>query len=184
MKRLLPAALVLLLVSACGVAAEDKPRAIGPSAIPPALATTSPPAPLPSGPQNASIYLVRDRHLVATPRKTSVSPTVTSLMQQLLAGPTDVERSAGLSSAVPPDASVSVLLTNGGTATVTIPGADAPSRLDENLGFGQIVLTLSASPQVRSVVFVRDDIPLDVPRADGSISKGPFVTSDFSALVQ
>ncbi|MCW2622828.1 MAG: hypothetical protein JWL64_2430, partial [Frankiales bacterium] len=178
------AVLAVVLLTACGVSAEDRPRAIAPSAIPPALATSSPPATVPSGPQSASVYLVRDRLLVARPRNAPTSPTVGTLLQLLLAGPTEAERTAGLTSTVPPDVTVSVVLTDGGIATVTVPGNDAPSRLDENLGFGQIVLTLSQSPRVRGVVFRRNDNALDVPRADGSISKGPFVTSDFNSLVR
>jgi hypothetical protein len=171
-------AVLVALLTGCGISPEGQPRALDPTGLPRSL-TSAQAQPETVGSQVVRVFLVRDQELVPVMRSVPDAPTVTGLMDLLNQGPTGPEGTNGLTSAVPAGATVSVLLV-GGIARVTVP---AGSRLDETLGFGQIVLTLNESARVTGVVFQRDGKTLDVPAAGGAISAGPFTAADFTSLV-
>ncbi|MFF3865866.1 GerMN domain-containing protein [Micromonospora sp. NPDC001898] len=173
---------LLVLASACGVPAEDRPRAVeippGPFPSPATAGSTAP-----TGRVTETLCFVRDDRLVPVSRRVDRAPDVDAQLRDLLGGPTVVERDAGLTSALPGAMSAVVADVAGGQARVTVgQTGDETGRSDEVLAFGQIVCTLDARDDVTTVSFLRDGRPLGVPRADGSLSAQPLTAADYTAL--
>jgi spore germination protein GerM len=177
---------VVLVVSAtpaCGVPAEDDPRPIegataGTSSAP------GQPAGMESGPAVETLYFVRNSSLVAVRRAGPRLPSVETQLEHLLAGPTDPEHQNGLSSALT-GLGITAQVRIDGTAAVVDVGnrPDRAGRSDEVLAYGQIVCTLTAGPDVETVIFQSDGQPVDVPRADGSLGRRPLAAADYASLV-
>ncbi|RSM64495.1 hypothetical protein DMB66_19380 [Actinoplanes sp. ATCC 53533] len=173
-----------LLLGACGVPAEDEPHAVD---LPRRPFTTSSPSagdPGPAGEVAEVLCLVRDGRLVQTVRRIESVPTAQRQADHLVAGPTDAEREMGLTTALA-GLSLAVEFPNGTSlAQVEVTEADeANARNDEMIAYAQIVCTLTAREDVGSVVFTRGNDRLEVPRADGSLSRGPLYSSDYSSLI-
>ena len=179
-------ALVLALVTGCGVSAEDSPRALS-SAPPPITgprpSATPTPTPLLTGPQETPVYFVREGGLVRVIRMTPVRPTAETLLAVLQAGPTAAENAKGTSSAVSDGLSVASGPDSSGPLRGTVTVEVSGDRNDAVLGFGQIVLTLSSARGVSRVLFVRDGQFLQLPRGDNSIGSGPFSRRDYEDLL-
>jgi hypothetical protein len=175
--------LVVLSALACGVPAEDDPRPIEAATT---GATSAPvrPAGEESGPAIETLYFVRDSRLVAVRRAGSRPPSAENQLEHLLAGPTDAEHANGLSTALT-GLDVTARVHVDGTAAVVDVGnrPDRAGRSDEVLAYGQIVCTLTARPDVETVIFHYDGQPVDVPRADGSLGRRPLVAADYASLV-
>jgi hypothetical protein len=173
-----------LLLGACGVSAEDEPHAVD---LPRRPFTSSSPItgdPGPAGEVAEVLCLVRDGRLVQTVRRIESVPTAQRQADDLVAGPTDAEREMGLTTALA-GLSLAVEFSNGTSlAQVEVTEADeANARNDEMIAYAQIVCTLTAREDVSSVVFTRGNDRLEVPRADGSLSRGPLYSSDYSSLI-
>jgi hypothetical protein len=170
-------------VGGCGVAAEDQPREIDPPRGPfPAFGSPAPSSPE-TGAAAEPLYFVRAGKLVAVIRRVRVAPTLPQHVQHLLAGPTDAERGAGLTGTLNGSIVVSGVTLSAGQVTVDVgDDPDESVRSDEVLAFAQIVCTLTARPDVTSVVFRHDGRPLGVPRADGSLSTAGLTAADYTAL--
>ena len=106
-------------------------------------------------------------------------PSVQQLADRLIAGPTEAERTTGLTTALA-GMSLAVEVPAGGTVARVRIADEGSARSDEMIAYGQIVCTLTARPDVGAVVFIRDDEPLEVPRADGSLSRGPLYAGDYA----
>jgi spore germination protein GerM len=171
-------------LSGCGVAAEDAPHTID---LPRRALTTSDPASAPvvrPGEVAEVLCLVRDGNLVEAVRRIASTPRPQEQLNHLLAGPVDAERNTGLTTA-----------TTGMSMTVSFPAGhgaaevevteenEDTARSDETLPYGQVVCTLTSRPDVVSVLFTKGGETLEVPRADGSLSRGPLFGSDFAGLV-
>jgi hypothetical protein len=175
--------LVVLSTMACGVPAEDDPRPIEATT---AGASSAPAQPAGDGSGLAveTLYFVRDRSLVAVRRAGSRPPSVENQLEHLLAGPTDTEHDSGLSSALT-GLGITARARVDGTAAVVDVGSrpDRAGRSDEVLAYGQIVCTLTARPDIETVIFHYEGQPVDVPRADGSLGRRPLAAADYASLV-
>lgn len=162
----------LVGLAGCGISSDSRPRALPDDArsllrVPDTTAADRPPA----GTQ-ATLYFLRDNHLVATTRKVAVVPTVEAVFRLLLAGPSEEERQgSGLTSAIP--------------SKVTLRGAtkDAAGLLTVDLGpevatiggnaakgaYAQMVLTAKALG-IDRVRFLVDGTPTAAPTDDGNKS--------------
>jgi spore germination protein GerM len=173
----------LLGVTACGVPADDTAQALDPAAAPYRVVTRDHVAP-PVGSHRAVIYLVRDDAVVPVPRRMKVQPTPTEVLRTLSAGPTHVEREQGLRTALPIEDDPRVLRIAHQVVTLSLPTTtETSNRSDAVLGFAQLVLTLTALPEVAGVAFETDGRPLQVPRADGSVSTEPLGRVDYRELI-
>ncbi len=183
MRRALAAAVALLLATGCGIGAEEEPRALPGTAS----ASSSSPAPAPTGSQAVPVFLADADGLVEVERSLPPAPGPEVLLLAVLEGPTVAERARGLRSVVPPEATTSAAAPADGVVTVQLPEVDPiddAGTNDELLGYAQIVLTLDASDEVSGVLFERGGEPVDVPRADGSLSPGrPARAADYAALL-
>lgn len=173
----------LLAVAGCGVQTEEMPRRVEPpSGVSHAWATETPPDPG-VGAVPELLYFVRDGKIVGVTRKVDVQPSVEALVDDLLAGPTDEEQRAGITSALlGNDIVVGVQLVDGHVTVELIPALDETARTDLILAFAQIVCTLTAKQGITSVSFTRGGQPVGVPRADGSLSEAPATAADYASL--
>ncbi|MEV4536581.1 GerMN domain-containing protein [Asanoa sp. NPDC049518] len=176
-------AVVVALVSGCGVPAEEAPRRIeAPHGPFPsfAVATAAPPG---DTDVVERLYFIRDGRLVAVTRRIPEPPTLVEQFDHLLSGPTDDEREQSITTALTGTPSVS--RTPGSevvTVNLTAEGIGA-GRSDEAVAYGQIVCTLVGRTDVSGVVFTRDGQRRGVPRGDGSLSEGPLTTADYTDII-
>ncbi|WP_432825051.1 GerMN domain-containing protein [Dactylosporangium sp. CA-092794] len=171
-----------LLLAGCGVPTESEPRTIQPSVVvgsfegPIAVGTARP------GAFVERLYLVRDNELVIVDRRVAVPPSPERQLDDLIAGPTPQERDNGLDSALSGTDFITGVQLRDGIAVVEV-AADSSIRNDEILAYAQVVCTLAARADVSSVQFAHDGQPIDVPSADGSITREPLTEADYSSLI-
>lgn len=184
MRRVLFAVVAAALfgLAACGVTVQDSPQEVEPPRGPHrALASGIPGVPEP-GALRERLYFVRDSGLVPVNRPVRAAPTPETLVRDLIAGPTDSERDAGLSSALS-GATVMVAGHTNGRVTIELgPASDDIARSDQVLAYGQLVATLTARPETSSVVFTREGQQVGIPRADGALSRAPLTRADYATL--
>jgi spore germination protein GerM len=132
------------------------------------------------GPVSVILYLARDGALTTVTRQVP-EPSLTSLMENLLAGPTDAEQNEGINSALT-GANVigDVVLVDGQARVDLATGLDGTGRSDAVLAIAQVVCTLDARPEVIGVVFTREGDVVAVPRGDGALHKGPLTSPDYN----
>lgn len=170
------------LLTACGVTPEQKARALDADAAPYRVVTRDAPD-VSFGARRFSVFLVRQRALVAVPRRTTGAPTPPVLLSALAAGPSEAEQAAGITSGLSLGLEAAVKSVDGGVVTVSLPARTDSTRTDAVLGFAQIVLTLTQLPAVTAVRFEAAGLPLQVPRADGSLADGALTRRDYAPLV-
>ncbi|MEV4511141.1 GerMN domain-containing protein [Dactylosporangium sp. NPDC049525] len=182
-RPLLALALCFATMTACGVPTEDHPRTFTPpggrSASAPSATTSAA-----TGAPKQILYLVRDGRLVVVHRLTASDPTISQQLESLLAGPTESERKAGLTSALTGITVTGHVRLDRGQADVEIDTPpDGTGRSDEVLAYGQVVCTLTTRNDVNAVTFTHGGEPLGIPRADGSLAEGPLTAADYAALI-
>lgn len=176
-------AVLLAALAGCGVPDDLGPRVIE-GELPFALAS---PAPQPSvdpaaASSRAVLYLVKGQHLERVSRPVVAGSSAQTSIDELLRGPTATDLARGLSSALPPDVSISVQV--GGS----IARADVGPELmqirgqQQLLAIAQVVLTLSAVPGVDAVSFDLDGNSVDVPIGDGTLVGRPVTPRDYLSL--
>ncbi|MFG2052605.1 GerMN domain-containing protein [Micromonospora sp. NPDC048930] len=184
MRRRLAPVLLVVLLGGCGVPVDDAPRPVSapPGSFPTAVGTASTD---PDGRVDETLCFVRGDGLEAVTRRVDGVSGVDTHLQHLLAGPHDAERERGLATALPGTITVAGATAAGTVATVDVREAgEETGRSDEVLAFGQIVCTLTQRADVDSVAFRRDGQPLEVPRADGSLSALPLTAADYRPLLR
>lgn len=183
MSRLLAAALATcaLLLTACGVPVDAEPRALDAGDVPVGVLPSASPAPESGGDARVVLYFLQGDQVVPVPRPVT-GPTVgTRLIELLLAGPTEAEKSAGATSLIPASVSVVDVEVQGTIAVVTLAGTPDQAR-PQAPAFAQIVATLTPE-RATGVRFRLDGADLPVPRADGSLTDAPVTRADYAELL-
>jgi spore germination protein GerM len=104
------------------------------------------------------------------------------LLDQLAAGPSQAERDEQLSSALPPEAQLSVTALDDSTATIDLdPSGQAPVGVSSRRAVAQIVLTATSSPGVRSVLLELGGQPVEAPLPSGELTSRPLTAADYAA---
>ena len=180
-----PAATVLLavlLLPACGVPQDDRPRALEPREVPFASPTESPPAES-VGDRQVDLGFVRDEAVVLSTRTVEDPRTTEEVLELLFAGPSPDENASGLSSFLPSTVTVEEVEVADGTAVVTLDGPDDSEVLRlQPLAYAQIVATLTPG-RATGVRFRLDGTDLRVPREDGSLTDQPLSRRDYASLL-
>lgn len=182
---------VATLAAGCGVPTGGAPAAIPSSAVPFGLLSSTPssaaPSPTTARAGEPRVYLVGpDKRLVARSRQLSlgtVREELDGLLSALASGPTSSERLGELSTALPPDARLSVARLENGAATIDIVGATDPSGRWSRLAVGQIVLTATSLPDVRSVLLQRNGNAVEAPLPGGQLTSQPLIAGDYDSLL-
>jgi hypothetical protein len=187
-RRILMATAVFVAVGAlgaCGVPVDNAPREAHPPAAARDRLAAGAPTTKPSGSVPEHLFLIRDGNLVPVVRHVGVAPSVNTHLADLLAGPDAREQADGLSSALLGVNPVSTVTMVNHVAHVELadPTAAGNARNDDQLGYAQLVCTLTTRPDIVGVVFTRDGQPIGVPRGDGSLSTGPLSGADYANLI-
>ncbi|RKN47843.1 GerMN domain-containing protein [Micromonospora endolithica] len=181
----LSALAVVLVLAGCGVPTDARPRPVQAPASGPFPTPVTASSSVPAGREAEVLCLVREDHLVRVVRRVDRPPSLDAQVRDLLAGPTPAERDDGFTSALPGAVAVTGVRLVGTRAEVDVRGVgDENGRSDEILAFGQLVCTLTARTGVDAVSFREDGQPLDVPRADASLSRQPLTAADYATLIR
>lgn len=187
------AGILAVLLTACGVGPEAVPRAFPSEAA--AVTAPEPAATESRAGALVELWFVDDDKLVPTNRTTEDQLTDQDKIDSLEEGPTAPEVAEGLRTALTPVVTDEHLVTLAETDGVPVPVApdqiavvlnpefsNLPSQ-EQLLILGQVVLTLTAAPDI-SVVFVdQDGTPVGVPLPSGRLTSEPVTATDYASLI-
>ncbi len=132
------------------------------------------------------VYLLRGEDVGAAAREVPRTDTMAkAALEELLAGPSDRETGAGLTTAVPAGTSLNDISIENGIAAVDLGGAfDDAGSADGMLaaGLGQIVFTLTQFPEIEGVRFLTGGEPLTVVSGSGAAVARARHRSDYEEL--
>jgi hypothetical protein len=187
--------ILAVLLCACGVGPEAKPRSL-PSEAAAAIAVPTP-APTGGAGRLLELWFVDENRLVPVNRKTTQEViTPEDKITSLEAGPTLSEMADGLRTAVTSvvrdvplvvtaeAVGIPVEVTDTKQVAVVLSDefASLPSQ-EQIFILGQVVLTLTTEPGT-SVLFVNDTgTPVGVPLPGGRLSSGAVTSSDYASLI-
>jgi spore germination protein GerM len=187
--------LVVLLaaggVAACGIPADDGPRAISPDNVPvddEGTATTEEGQTL-----VAPLFFTRfdgnREELIEVEREvptggSSPSPSPATVLEALLAGPGEEAEAEHIVTKIPAaTALASPPALAGGVLTVDLNPAIRNVQSDgARLAYGQLVCTAGALPGVDAVLFTVEGEPLRPPTGDGETSSAPLTCDAYANL--
>ena len=175
------AALALLVVGAlgaCGVPDQDRAIRVDPADVPFGLLDPGTTTTVADATRTAVVYLLADDRLVPVDRQVPSDATLADLLELVVAGPTDQERSLGITTAVPAGA-VATAVEARGVATVELTEAFGDVRSEEQLlALAQLIYTLTERPGLGGVAFTLGGEEVSVPVPDGSAIVGPVARDD------
>jgi len=175
-----------LLLCGCAIGAESSAHVVDPKLVPRGLlspASTSPAPSVQATKDNITIFLELGAHLLAANRMVRPPVTLAHVLRVLERGPTTSEETGGIQSPLSAVGPIILRSLVNGTASVGLPidFTDLGGE-DQILAAAQLVYTVTAFPGVdRVAVFVNGQAAA-VPTANGSLSQGPLLRSDYSIL--
>ena len=180
----------LLVLAGCGVPRDSAPRAVPAGQVDPRLLaeSSSTPTPSPTGGFTYRVaFVTPDDTLQLIPHRISPAPSrqqVQQLLDTLATGPDSAEHAHGLSTALPSDATLSLIdLTNGQAVVDIKAGTKDPDARRLPLSVAQVVLTLTSHPAVHAVSIFSDGQPVEAPLADGFIAHRPLTAADYRSFL-
>ncbi len=183
-------AALVAVASACGIPADDEPRAIPRDNVPSGVIDDETGSSVPEGETvDARIYLVRsseeDRQLVEVEREAAAA-TPAGVLEALF-GVTidDAEAARGITTLIPSDTGLASPpeLSNG---TLTVDLTESISTVQGaslSAAFGQIVCTADALSDVERVRFEVGGRPTDAIDGDGAGAEDPVRCQDYDSLL-
>ncbi|HEY3557557.1 MAG TPA: GerMN domain-containing protein [Kribbella sp.] len=177
----------LLVLAGCGVPVQADPMPIEPAAVPSQLRgsgqATSPRPSATPGRTSLQVNFVRNDKLVSLRRQAPPTARLQAVIDDLIAGPSDVEQANGVTTALPPNATLTVVTIQGSRVVLELSGDTEGRSATENvLAVGQIVLSVTALPSVDEVTFSRNGVPVEALLADGALTTEPLTESDYQSL--
>jgi Sporulation and spore germination len=178
--------IALLVVSGCGVGPQQRPEPLSnTSANPTSIATarpTPPPSNSPTATTDAVVFLVRGSRLVAVRRPVPLDAGPGSRLAALTAGPTPIEATAGLTSAIPRSIPIEVQVA-GSTAMIRLPRElDDLTGTTQLLALAQLVYTATADAHITAVQLTNGTRPVDVPTGSGHLVRRPVTRADYATM--
>ncbi len=173
----------VLLVGACGVPTDDKPRVVDREALPgPLRPPESTPTPSTGARVTASarVYLVREGRLQGVTRAVAAPPGLPAVLDALLLGPTPEEQHRGLRSALTSDVRLDTAV-NSGVALIDVTPLTVEGE-EQILAVAQLVFTATAVPGIHSVSISLEGRPVEVPTGDGTLKAAPLERADFASV--
>jgi germination protein M len=180
---LVAAAVIATALIACGgdgggstPAATVTPTATNqPSPSPTATATTA-------GTTQVAVYFLRGEMLgVAERRVAKTTGVAAAAMRELLAGPTEQERAAGLGTTIPAGTDLLGVAIRDGVATVDLSSdyGSGGGSLSMTARVAQVVYTLTQFPTVKAVSFSLDGQPISALGGEGVAVSPPQTRADW-----
>lgn len=179
---------VVVVVAACGVRADNEPRAVASADVPYGLLEAAPSTSTPARPPRAPsaavlVYFVRLGRVQATVRNVAAPVTVQKALVELLLGPAEAEAAEGVRSAINPAAGLQAKRLDAATFVIDLSAEFAQGPTSEQvLGLAQIVFTATEVPGVTGVRFTLDGAPVEVPTPSGTLTAGPLGREAFADL--
>ena len=166
-----------LLLTGCGVRAQDRPEPVPTAAAPSSDDGGGSPA---AGPR-LTVFFIRGAELAPVERRTA-STTTAAALDQLVEGPTRAEVRTGIRTALPPEVvGVDEVLPDG-LATVSVTrGFTGISGGNQQLAVAQIVWTLTDLTTVSTVRFAVEGAPVEVP-TDAGLTDRPVGRDDYRSV--
>jgi hypothetical protein len=152
-------------------ATTEPPVTTGPDSTAPA----STPAPTTSSPDptfvDVRIYLLRDERLAVTHRQVEGPAVLRNTLAELLDGPTDSERAAGLHTEIPDGTSLRDVNLADGLATVDLSSdyERGGGTLSMSARLAQVIFTATQFDNVDEVLFWLDGSPVDFFGGEGIV---------------
>lgn len=174
---------------ACGVPSDDQARFEPEGAVPFDLLGTMPPGTDLASPAGGAIpvqvcLVGADGRVHPVSRTAPPGGELVDLIAILITGPTDTERSFGLTTAIVEPGTVDAVAVDAGVGTVDLD-EDVTSipTADQLIAVTQIVCTLTDQPGVGQVRFRVAGRPIAVPRGDGSSTTDAVSRADYEQLI-
>ena len=177
--------LLLTALPGCGIPAEDRARPLAGRELPSSLPNrVTPPTSRLGDPSAAfvELFFVRDSRLASVRREAPATPSVEDTLAALMRGPTSLERSGGLRTALAGPVQLA------GLEAAGVPVVDVGESFgqiegeEEILALAQLVFTLAGVPGVDGVAFALSGRVVEVPTGDGTLKAGPLRRHDFAAV--
>ena len=180
---LLPLLAVLALLPGCGGDTDDdtaSPGGTTPTGTAPTTATDPEPEPAQS---RVAVYFLRDEKLGVGARQAEGEAVARAALEALLEGPSEEEREAGLTTAIPDGTELLDLAVADGTATVDLSDAfdDGGGSASMQARVAQVVATLTQFPTIERVAFRLDGEPVTAIGGEGVIVDPPLGREDIEA---
>jgi hypothetical protein len=137
-------------------------------------------------PVSYRVWFVRGEALYPVKRSHAATRAVgAASLGDLLAGPTEAERSEGTSTAVPEGTRLLGLVVDDGLATVDLSSEfeSGGGSLSMMARLGQVACTLDQFPTVKGVAFELDGEPVDVFSGEGIVLDEPVTCADYEDLL-
>ncbi len=173
---------VALVAGACGIAPQDEATRVDPASVPFGLLEGETSTTVADAGTAAVVYLSARDRLIAVDRTVADDADLADLLELVVAGPNEDERSLGITTAVPAGTVASADASRG-VALVDLTEAFGDVRSDEQfLALGQVVYTLTGQPGIGGVQFTLEGEPVSVPLPDGSTTAEPVSRDDFASV--
>jgi spore germination protein GerM len=124
--------------------------------------------------------------LFSTPRTEEETPRVAqAALEALLAGPSSVEATAGVSTAIPEGTRLLGVTIEDGIATVDLSAEyeSGGGSLAMFMRLAQVVYTVTQFPTVEGVLFELDGQPVEVFSGEGIVLDGPVTREDYEDML-
>ena len=180
---LLRASLAILLLAGC--AQTSGTVEIPPEELPFSVARESVPQQTPAPRHPVRVFFVQGGRLVPATRVVQLAlPDAEAAVRELLEGPTQRERSSGISSELVPEVRLLAVSVGDGTANVDLSGEfEEPAPSDRiALRVAQVVWTLTELPGIAAVHFSIDGESVAVTTPDGTAVDRPVSRADYEAV--
>lgn len=183
---LVPLLATVTLVGACGVPLDSEARVTDASDVPYDLLASTTTSLVGAAAQGdeTSICLAINGSVLSVGRDRSGEPPLDTLLELVLAGPTEGEARLGLRSALSTQNMVSGVVPLATVAQVQLGPDFALLPGDQQLlAVAQMTCTLTTQPDVERVSFTLGAKDIEVPIEDGSLVSRPVTREDYVKLI-
>jgi spore germination protein GerM len=179
--------LVALVLPACAVQEQQRPREVDDESVPFDLLARDAPPLVPtsslSGTESVTLCYVEGDEIVQLPLRLDQPITLANVVAALDAPPSDSPES--VRTAVGEPSIVGQVDVRAGIAHVDLRSAVSTLGSDDQLlAIAQLVCTLTARPGVGQVSFTLEGSPVDIPSGDGSLTAEPVSRDDYAQLLR
>lgn len=175
------------LLTGCGLTPSHGVSDIDPASLPAELVATRAPTPTPSAtPAKAggAVYFVKDDRLVRRSKVLGTeagSGAVQELLDALAAGPGDVDRDGGVSTAIPPSTVLRLAGFEGDIVTVDLTVDQLPPN--QTVAIAQLVLTVTSLAEVNGLRVTINGERINAPLASGAQTDRPLTRADYDEML-
>lgn len=188
------AVVLAAVLGSCGLPDEQRSQVVDDASVPYDLLAPERPTggdadPGAALPKETPVVFWLDQHDRLTPSGAGLTcddtpaAVVNATLTALIAAPSDSQRAAGLSSALPATARLTLVRVADGVAEVDLDPVTIADAEQLPRAVGQIVLSVTSSPGVDAVRLVTSGEPVDLPLPSGALATRDVSADDYAALL-